>query len=330
VLPAASFTVPGYVAALAASGARVGVATLSDSCVIRVAELARATTPTTVKTSALPCSRAQDGSDANVEDLWLGKTTAAATVVDSPSPHGESYTLWTGPLPQGPLRRVGSEWSWTDSDRPPSFGCARAVAAGGGVIAETTVPNRLGVEQGLESRPACRGGATTKITLTGAARAQTVVGGSWTVLATDGKFLALARLDDQGVQTGELSLVGLDGKLVGMPQTDANAAKQATGGWLTPDGLILRTRTQISAPDWTIRGVTDATVAEGRLLYVQGRVLRVRRLRDGVDRPLRVLPRKGALVATGAFGLAVAVDNGRRTSVYRLPWHLIDATLPAR
>jgi hypothetical protein len=108
VLPAASFTVPGYVAALAASGARVGVATLSDFCVIRVAELARATTPTTVKTSALPCSRARDGSDAYVEDLWLGKTAAAATVVDSPSPHGDSYTLWTGPLPQGPLRsRLG-------------------------------------------------------------------------------------------------------------------------------------------------------------------------------------------------------------------------------
>ena len=86
----------------------------------------------------------------------------------------------------------------------------------------------------------------------------------------------------------------------------------------------------ISGPAWTIGGVGDATVAEGRLLYVKGRVIRVRRIRDGVDRALVTLPESDALIAAGSTGLAVAIENAKGTNVYRLPWRVIDLTLAAR
>lgn len=330
VLPAPSFSARGHLEGLAASGSRVAVVAADDvtGCVIRVASLAGGTKPATT-TAALPCRQDQDGSDAFVADLWLGRTALAATVIDSPSPHGDTYSLWTGPL-RGPLRRLGNEWGWTDSDVPMGFGCAWAVAAGGGVIATTQVPNRLAVEQGLEENPACPGRVTTQITLKGAARPQTVVAGSWTLLTTDGKRLALARLDERGLPTGELSFVGLDGKPLQTPHVDPATVKAALGGWLAPEGLVLRTKTGISGPAWTIGGVGDATVAEGRVLYVKGRVIRVRRIRDGVDRALVTLPQSDALVAAGSTGLAVAIENAKGTSVYRLPWRVIDLTLAAR
>ena len=327
VLPAPSFSARGHLEGLVASGSRVDVVAADDvaGCVIRVASLAGKTKPATT-TAALPCREDRDGSDAFVADLWLGRTALAATVIYSPSPHGDTYSLWTGPL-HGPLRRLGNEWGWTDSDVPMGFGCAWA---GGGVIATTQVPNRLAVEQGLEENPACPGRATTQITLNGAPRPQTVVEGSWTLLATDGKRLALARLDERGLPTGELLFVGLDGKPLQTPQVDLATVKAAIGGWLAPEGLVLRTKAGISGPAWTIGGVGDATVAEGRLLYVKGRVIRVRRIRDGVDRALITLPESDALVAAGSTGLAVAIENAKGTNIYRLPWRVIDLTLAAR
>jgi len=233
-----------------AANAAAGVVAADDvaGCVIRVASLAGKTKPATT-TAALPCREDRDGSDAFVADLWLGRTALAATVIYSPSPHGDTYSLWTGPL-HGPLRRLGNEWGWTDSDVPMGFGCAWA---GGGVIATTQVPNRLAVEQGLEENPACPDRATTQITLNGAPRPQTVVEGSWTLLATDGKRLALARLDERGLPTGELLFVGLDGKPLQTPQVDLATVKAAIGGWLAPEGLVLRTKAGISGPAWNDR-----------------------------------------------------------------------------
>jgi hypothetical protein len=330
VLPPPRFGDRGHLEGLAASGSRVAfvVADGGSGCRIRVADLAGATKPATV-VAALPCRQDRDGPDASVSDLRLGRTSLAATVRYSPSPHGDTYSLWTGQQ-TGPLRPLGSEWGWTDSSAPPGFGCARVVAAGGGVIASAQVPNRLAVEQGLADNPACPQGTTTQIALTGAARDHVTVTGSWTLLATDGKRFALARLDDSGLPTGELSLVGLDGKPLQTPQADPVAVKAAIGGWLAPEGLVLRTKAGISGPGWTLGGVGAATVAEGRLIYVKGTMIRVRRIRNGVDRPLIALQESGALVAAGSSGLAVAIENAKGTSVYRLPWRVIDLTLPGR
>jgi hypothetical protein len=330
VLPQPRFSEPGHLEGLAASGARVAfvVADGVSGCKIRVANLAGATKPATAA-AALPCRQDRDGSDASVSELRLGRTSLAATVLYSPSPHGDTYSLWTGQQ-AGPLRLFGSDWGWTDSSAPPGFGCAQAVAAGGGVIAAAQVPNRLAVEQGLADKPACVQGTTTQITLNGAAGEHVFVAGSWTLLATDGKRLALARLDESGLPTGELSFVGLDGKPRQTPQVDPASVKTAIGGWLAPEGLVLRTKAGISGPGWTIGGVGDATVAEGRLVYVKGKMIRVRRIRDGVDRALISLPGTGALVAAGSSGLAIATENAKGTSVYRLPWRIIDLTLPGR
>jgi hypothetical protein len=318
-LPTASFTVPGHLAALAASGARVAVAA---DCAIFVSDFAGGTKPSAIKASPrhpTPCGEEHDA--AWVDGLWLGKRTVAATFgfVDG---HSQGYSLWTGPVPTGQLSQLGDDWGSTDLSTV-GYGCVRAVAAGGGVIATTQVPNRLGDE------PVCSRRTSTQVTLKGAVSAQIVVGGSWTLLATDGKRLLLARLDDQGVSTGEVSLVGMDGKSLATPRLNAATVKAATGGWLTPEGLVLRTK-GIEGPGWTIARADEATVAEGRVIYLTGTVIRVRRIRGGPDRPLLMLPKKhDALIAAGAFGLAVAIDSARGTNVYRLPWRIIDQTLTA-
>jgi len=56
----------------------------------------------------------------------------------------------------------------------------------------------------------------------------------------------------------------------------------------------------------------------------------VQRIRDGADRPLATVPRDGALIAAGSFGLAVALTGRRPAPVYRIGWLSVDAVLPAR
>jgi len=89
----------------------------------------------------------------------------------------------------------------------------------------------------------------------------------------------------------------------------------------------------VVAPHWKV-DIDDylATVAEGRLVYVAGGHLRVRRVRDGVDRPLSAFPGVIKTVVSGSFGVAVVMKApasvGRfRYQVYRIPWRLIDRTL---
>ena len=322
-LPSPSFRVGGYPLTLAAAGPRVVVGT--SSCAVRVADLARGTRPVAVRQP----EACRSGDAAAVDGIWLGRSALAAQTIDAPSPHGEQYALWTGPLPRGPLRQRGSEWGWTDSDVPAGYGCDWSVAAGGGIIALTQVPNRLAVDRDIEDKPACPAPATAKISLIGAPAAQFTLAGSWKILATDGKRLVLTPLNALGLSTGELALVDVHGTRLTPPPIAASVVKAAIDGWLTPQGLVLETARVISGPGWTVRTVGAATVGYGRLFYVQGRTLRVRRIRGGADRALLRLPTSEALIAAGSFGLAIAT-GAETTTVYRVPWTTIDQVLPPR
>jgi len=325
-LPAPSFTVSGQATAFAAAGPRVAIA---SSCDVEVANLARGTRPVRVRPIGGDCK--SDPEDTWVSDLRLGSTSIVATTDISPSPHGEGFTLWSGPL-LGPLRDLG-EWSWTDSDVPSGSGCDWSIAAGGGAVALTKVPNRLGMDNGPDTEPACPAGPTAAIRLQGAGRPQLTLPGSWKILATDGKRLALARLDDEGLPTGELQLVSVTGTRLATPRVAAADVKTASEGWLTPQGLVLDTRRGLVGPGWTVTGVgayPTATVAEGRVFYLKRRTIRVRRIRDGADRALMLVPTVNASLGAGSFGLAVAIAGQSRSTVHRVPWRTIDRTLPAR
>jgi hypothetical protein len=327
LLPAA-FTMPGPLTAFAASGARVAVASYCD---LRTADLVRSTRPVRVKTPGMCPSDSIDG----VDDLWLGGSTIAAQLLDAPSPHGEDYTLWSGPTPAGPLRQQGGDWGWTDSDVPAGWGCAWTVAAGGGAVASTQTPNRLAIDRGYADTPSCpaKSGGSTTVTLQGATRTQLSVPGSWSVLATDGARVALATLGADALPTGQVALVAADGTRLAAPAVDARAVETALQAWLTPRGLVLVTRKGIDGPGATIRGIgayPEAALAAGRLFYVKGRTVRVRRLRDGADRLLLRLPTSVVYLAAGAFGLALATSTDTKTSVYRVPQRTIDGVLPRR
>jgi hypothetical protein len=319
-LPPPSFRVAWAAAGLAAAGPRVAVA--AHDCRIRVAALVTRAKPVAVRG---PQECRDDETDVALSELWLGRSTLAVTTINAPSPHGESYALWTGPLPRGPLRQQGAEWGWTDSSEPHTFGCAWSIAAGGGVIAFAQIPNRLGPYE-----LACPAGPSSKIILRGAGPGQLIVAGSWSILATDGKRLALARLDRVGRETGQLALLDLRGKRLAAPKVAPAVVKRAFQGWLAPEGLILDTTRGVVGPGWTVRGVGSTTVALGRLLYVKGRTVRVRRLRGGADRALLTLPTSRALLAAGSFGLAIATGTEESSTVFRVPWRTIDRTLPRR
>ena len=318
-LPPATLTLSGSPYALAAAGPR---AVLSAGCAVRVVRLLPAAAPVTVPRFG-DCTPL---GDSNVSDVHLGRTTLVAEQYTSPSPHGESFSLWSGGLPRGPLRATGEEWGWTDSDVPSAFGCTMTVAAGGGVLALTPEPNLLGVD----GVPACVGATQTVIGLRGATRQSVTVAGSWSTLATDGKRIALARLGADGKRTGEVALVDLDARPLAAPRFAAAAVKTATGGWLTGQSLILQTPAGLRGPTWTIPAAREGTLASGRLFYRKGRDVRVRRLRDGRDRLLVRLPIADAELAAGSFGLAVAVATaGVKVRLHRLPWRTIDGVLPA-
>jgi len=337
-LPPAMFTVPGQLAGLAASGFRIAVAgAAEEGCGVYTARLVagREASPVRVRAGALPCATEFD---AQVYDVWIGRGVVGAAVINSPSPHGDSYSNWQGSLPSGPLREYGPEYGWFDSSTPYAYGCVRKLVTGGGVVAATDDPNRFGVDAGVDKKVACPGDGTTEVELTGAARRRVSVAGSWTVLATDGKRLVLSRLDPVGLPTGELEYVDLAGKALATPRVDPAVVKAAYRGWLAPEGLVLLTKGGLIALRWRVPDVVDATVAYGRVFYVRRRTVRVRRIRDGRDRPLVAVPRASQqpLAAAGSFGLAVAAEipgpnrDSYRTGVYRIGWSTIDAILPAR
>ena len=88
---------------------------------VRVVDLARGTKPVVVRQP----EACRTGDIVAVDGIWLGRAALAAQTIDAPSPHGEQYALWAGPLPRGPLGKRG-EWGWTDSDVPAGYGCVRA------------------------------------------------------------------------------------------------------------------------------------------------------------------------------------------------------------
>ena len=316
-LPRPLFVVRQPMLALAASGASVAVA---SGCDVRVANLLRSARPVRVPQFG-PCAQ---GGFAAVDALYLGRSTLVAQEIDAESPHGEDYTLWSGALPRGPLRALGDEeWGWRDDDMPSAYGCQATVVQGGGVLAVVDGPNSLGIDGVVP----CAGVSPTKIRLIGAPRSTLVLPGSWSVLAGDGRRLVLERLDSSGSPTDELRLVGLDGRQLPLPRFAAKAVAGAFRGWLAGQTLLLQTSKGISGPGWTIKGADDGVVGEGRLVYRQNHVVRVRRLRDGADRALVRLPTANALLAGGSFGIAIATGIAQKTYVYRLPWRTIDRTL---
>lgn len=316
-LPRPLFVVRQPMLALAGSGANVAVA---SGCDVRVANLLRSPRPVRIPQFG-PCAQ---GGFAAVDALSLGRSTLVAEELDSETPHGEDYTLWSGPLPRGPLRALGDEeWGWRDDEMPSAYGCQAEVVAGGGVVAVADGPNTLGIDGVVP----CAGVSPTRIRLLGAPRSMLVVPGSWTILASDGRRLVLERLDSSGSPTTSLRMVSLDGAQLSLPRFDAKAVGSAVRGWLVGRTLVLQTSRGISGPGWTIRGADDGVAGEGRLIYRLNHVVRVRRLRDGADRALVRLPTANALLAGGSFGLAIATGIAQKTYVYRLPWRTIDRTL---
>jgi hypothetical protein len=325
-LPPPVFTTSGGLAVLAASGTTAALATVGDGvCPIRLFRLDRRTAPVLVK-KPNPCD---PETEAFVDQLWLGRAMIAAEVYDSPSPHGEDFTYFAGPRPAGPLR-ARDEWGWQDSEEPYGYGCRRVVVSGGGLIVVARVPHRLGYDHGLEQdKLACPAGATSRIEVSGGSTPHFAVPGISAPLATDGKRVLLFGLDENGDRTGELSLVDLHGKALPAPAVAAAVARRSFHGWLTPDGLVLETAGGITGPSWTVKENGDVTVGEGRVVYVNRRVLHVRRIRDGVDRALFTLPPANVELAAGSFGVAITIATEERARLYRLPWKTIDRTLTA-
>jgi len=321
-LPPPSFRAPGYPLDLSGAGSKLAVVTAY--CAVRVANFATQRSPTALKAPG-PCQDPE--ASAGTNGVWLGRNAIVVQTIDAPSPHGERDAIWAGPLPRGPLRQLGDDWGWTDSDVPGGFGCAWSVASGGGVIAAAAVPNTLAVSAGIDDKPVCPAGPTTRIRLLGAGRSSVTVPGSWSILGTDGKRLALVRLDASATPTGELGVFALDGKRLATPAVTRATVKIAYHGWLTPDGLVVETRRGVVTPRWSVRAGGSVAVGYGRVFYVKGRTLHVRRVRGGPDRPLVTVPSSEALIAAGSFGVAIATGQDN-TAVYRLPWRTIDSVLP--
>jgi hypothetical protein len=317
-LPAPTFTTAGHLQTLSASGPTAALAT---NCTVRLLSMTVGTRPSTVA-GRLPCGLT------DIVQIGLGGKAVFALVRESPSPHGDRWTLWRASRPIGSWRQVGGAWGWNDSAVPPGFGCLQAVAAGGGVVATAQEANPLAITQGIATGPSCPAGLTTTITLDGTTRPRKlVVRGPWTPLATDGKRLVLARLDPLGQRTGEAQLVDLTGGRLRFTQPARAIVRAATGAWLVPEGLVLRTPTRLVAPRWSVGTTRAATVGQGRVVYAVGSQLLVRRLRGGLPRLLLRLPAGEVSVAAGSNGVALAIDRGNRVSLYRLPWLTIDKTL---
>jgi hypothetical protein len=326
-LPPPAFSATGSLTAMTASGSTTAIATVERSrCVVRFLRLGTSARPALLRPPS-PCG----GSDTEtvVDDLWLGRTAIAAETYDSPSPHGEAFELFDGPRPVGPLRSRGG-WSWTDSDPPWGFGCKWVAVAGGGVIASARTPHRLGWDHGLEQEsPSCPSHGSTTIELSGAPRARLVVPGIRAPLATDGKRILLAELDENGARTGKVSLLDAAGTPLTAPTVDPALVKIAASVWLTPGGLVIDSRKGLYGVGWRVPSAGAVTVGLGRVVYQVGRELRVHRVKGGPDRLLLRLPRGTSLLAAGSAGVTIALDDGARVRLYRLPWRTIDRTLTA-
>ena len=197
------------------------------------------------------------------------------------------------------------------------------------MIAAARTPHRLGWDHGLDQEsPACPSHGSTTVELSGASRTRLVVPGIHAPLATDGKRVLLAELDENGARTGKVSLLDLAGTAFPAPRIDPALVKIATSVWLTPDGLVIDSRRGLKGVGWAVPRAGAVTVGLGRVVYQVGRQLRVHRVKGGPDRLLLVLPRGEPLLAAGSTGVAIAVGTGEAFKLYRLPWRTVDLTLP--
>ena len=181
------------------------------------------------------------------------------------------------------------------------------------------VPNRLGIVNSVADEPTCPAPPAARITLLGASQSTVTVPGSWNILATDGKRLALARLGAHGAQTGELALVDLRGKRLRAPAVSRAVVKAALWGKLTPEGLVLETQRAIYGPGWSVAGGDLVTASQGRVFYLERRAIHVRRIRGRADRILMNVRDPNVQFAAGSFGLAVATTSKGATTVGRSP-----------
>jgi hypothetical protein len=190
-------------------------------------------------------------------------------------------------------------------------------------------PNVLGtLEVGGSDVDTCLSAAdaSTHLVFVDGPAAGADVTGAWKPLATDGAHVLLEALGSDGQPTGTLTLAALDGTTSAAPAVAAGFARQALGGWLDPQGLVLESLNRVAAwpahgRSWSISNVNDAAVGNGRVVYSKGRVVRVRAVTGGKDRVLLVLPAgSNPMVATGSFGAAIAGEQAGKTSLYRIPW----------
>ena len=322
----------GRLAAIDASGSRIAALLVRPGrppwCRAVLAEPARGGPARRVPGAPGPCrSPALSLDDA---ELQLGRTALAVTVAASESPHSERYALATAQVPAGALG-ARSAWSRGDSDAPR--GCWQHVASGGGALAIAPGPNVQTGLDGIACPPAA--GAPTRISLLGPLRRQLVVPGTWVLLATDGRRLALARLDGDGAATGELALLALDGSALPPPSVPGATVRGAfarpgahgpapPAAWLAPEAFVLRVRggglagfPRDGARTWTVTAPSSVTVGSGRLVYVRGRSVRAVRLRDGRDRELLRVPRLGWEVAAGVVRRRAGAARARGRARHR-------------
>ena len=265
----------------------------------------------------------EDRFDSAVLGLWLGRKTIVEEIIISPSPHGEAYQLWSGPV-GGTLHQIGGEWGWTDSDEPPTFGCDRMVAAGAGALAITPVVNNAG------DGTSCATHTTTPVLLRGSLNRRLDVPGAWGALATNGKRIALAGFDSEGRRTSQLAVIGIDGRRLSSPQLRRQRHPDRVPRVVHARRLFLDTRRGLVGPGsrLLVGGYDDVTIAEGRAVYCAAASCACGdSRRPGPARPeapsCRRLCRRRVPGGRGT-------DRNRKQSqrALPLPWRTIDAVLP--
>ena len=264
--------------------------------------------------------------------------------------HGDSYQLWQAPLAGARFTPLGDDWGWYDFPTT-RYGCGESAAAGGGTIVYAQGPNGVGELNGL----GCAAHARTILHVSGrGAPATLTLQHSWAVVATDGKRVVLARLDDTaGTTTGEGALLDLTSdKLTPLGAGSPDISATVEPGyvfdplvWLTNRGLVVETNDGFAGSGWSVKAKADAaTYFDGRLFWLAGRTIWVRRLRDGAQRglallpavPRRLVPDTSLYLSSGTSGLVAgtsvfdpdAYSDSVTSRVYLLPWRTVDTVLP--
>ena len=187
------------------------------------------------------------------------------------------------------------------------------------------------MEQGS---PSCPSRGSTTVELSGAPGARLVVPGVHAPLATDGKRVLLAELDENGARSGRVSLLDLAGKQLSGAARRPGLLAEIRVHRLAADA---RTRARRFASKKGIQGVGwRARRAPARRRWASagsftrsGGGCTSTASKAGQDRLLLMLPRGRTLLAAGSTGVAIATDDDTAARLYRLPRRTIDRTLTA-